>query len=232
MQLQKILKLKGKTVVVSDYREREVIEALKAFGAHVNKTSLAVGDFVCSDRLVVERKDHSDFVGSIIDGRIFEQAQRMKDEFEKQVFIIEGNSNRDISVNALKAAVATLATNFGASLIYTKNTRDTALTVFWLAKKEQQEHERGVGIKVGKKSKDENRLQEQIVCGLPGVSTTICKRLLERFETVEGVFTATEEELKEVQGIGKKLAKRIRRILEKEREGNKDKPKYPRRSKK
>jgi ERCC4-type nuclease len=215
MDSQKIFKPKGKTTVVSDYREREVSEALKLFGAHVNKTSLAVGDFVCSDRLVVERKDHSDFVGSIIDGRIFDQAQRMREEFQKPVFIIEGNSNRDISVNALKAAVATLATNFGASVISTKNPRDTALTVFWLAKKEQQEAGREISIRVGKKSKDDRRLAEQIVCGLPGVSTVICKRLLERFGTVEDVFRASEEELMEVEGIGKKMAKRVRKVLEK-----------------
>jgi ERCC4-type nuclease len=215
MDSQKIFKPKGKMTVVSDYREREVSEALKLFGAHVNKTSLAVGDFVCSDRLVVERKDHSDFVGSIIDGRIFDQAQRMREEFQKPVFIIEGNSNRDISVNALKAAVATLATNFGASVISTKNPRDTALTVFWLAKKEQQEAGREISIRVGKKSKDDRRLAEQIVCGLPGVSTVICKRLLERFGTVEDVFRASEEELMEVEGIGKKMAKRVRKVLEK-----------------
>ncbi len=221
MQSQKIFKPKDKTTVVCDYREKEVANALKLFGAHVNKTSLAVGDFVCSDRVVVERKEHSDFVSSIIDGRIFEQAQQMKEEFEKPIFIIEGNSNRNISVNALKAAIATLAADHGVSLISTKNPKDTALTVFWLAKKEQQKHNRAVSIRVGKKSRDENKLQEQIVCGLPGVSIVIGRRLLEHFGSVEKVFTANEEELRKVKGVGKKLAKRIRRVLEKEWEGKK-----------
>jgi len=215
MQSQKILKPAGKTIVVCDYREREVADALKLFGAHVNKASLTVGDFVCSDRMAVERKDHSDFVGSIIDGRIFEQASNMKAEFEKPVFIIEGDSNRDISVNALRAAVAALVTDFGASVISTKNPRDTALTVFWLAKKEQHESGRGISIKVGKKPKDERKLQEQILCGLPGVSTVLCKRLLEHFGTVANVFSASEEQLREVKGVGKKLAAHIRALLDK-----------------
>lgn len=215
MQSQKILKPKGRTVVVCDYREREVAKYLEKFGALVNTTPLVVGDFVCSDRLVVERKDHSDFVSSIVDGRIFEQAQWMRKEFDKAVFIIEGNSNRDISVNALKAALATLATTYGASIISTKNPKDTALTVFWLAKKEQHESKRDVSVKVGKKSKDERKLQEQIVCGLPGVSTVTCRRLLEHFGSVENIFAATEKELREVKGVGKKLAVRIRKVLEK-----------------
>jgi len=223
MQSQKIFRPVGKTVVVCDYREREVADALKLFGAVVNKTSLAVGDFVCSDRVVVERKDHSDFVSSIIDGRIFEQAKNMKNEFEKPVFIIEGASDRDISVNALKAAIATLVTNFDASVVSTKNPKDSALTIFWLAKKEQHESGREISIKVGKKPKDERRLQEQILCGLPGVSSVLSKRLLEYFGTVANVFSASEEELREVKGIGKKLAARIRSLLDKTYKETKEK---------
>ena len=219
MEAQRVLKPKGKTVVFCDYREKEVSEALKLFGAHVNKAALVVGDFVCSDRLVVERKDHGDFVGSIIDGRIFDQAARMRGSYEKPVFIIEGHSDRDMSVNALKAAVATLAVEFGASVISTKNPKDTALTVFWLAKKEQQDNKREISLRVKKKSKDGNLLREQIVCGLPGVSRVLSKRLLEHFGTVEAIFCADEQELMEIEGIGKKLSKNIRETLSKRWKG-------------
>jgi ERCC4-type nuclease len=216
MESQKILKPKGKVVVACDYREKEVIKYLGVFGAVINKSPLKVGDFVCSDRVVVERKEHSDFISSIIDGRIFEQAKSMKEEFEKPIFIIEGNSNRDININVVKATLATLATKFGASVISTKSPKDTALTIFWIAKREQQEEKRGISIKVGKKSKDERILQEQIVCGLPGVSTVTCKRLLDHFGTIESVFTASDQELMEVKGVGKKLASRIRKIVERD----------------
>lgn len=215
MQSQKILKPKGETVVVCDYREKSVTKFLKDLGAKVNISPLKVGDFVCSDRVVVERKEHSDFVSSIIDGRIFEQARNMREEFKKPVFIIEGSSNRDININVVKATLASLATKSGASVISTKNEKDTALTIFWLAKKEQQEEKRGVLIKVGKKPKDEKLLQEKIICGLPGVSTVTSKKLLGHFGSVENVFKANEEELVEVEGIGKKLAERVRKIAKK-----------------
>ncbi len=214
MQTQKIIKPDGKVVIVCDYREREVAKFLESTGASVNISSLAVGDFVCSERVVVERKEHGDFVSSIIDGRVFEQAKRMRDEFERPVIIVEGSSNRDINANALKSAIASLAIS-GASVLCTKNEKDTALTVFWLAKKEQQENKRELSIRVGKKPKDETRMQERILCGLPGVSTVTAKRLLGHFGSVERVFGSSEEELLKVKGVGQKLAKRIRNILEK-----------------
>jgi len=215
MQAQRILKPAGKTVVAVDYREKETAEFLKQFGAVVNMDALVIGDFVCSDRVVVERKESSDFISSIIDGRLFEQAHHMRDHFEKPVFIIEGISDRDISVNALKAAIATLATQYNASVLNTKNPKDTALTIFWLAKKEQQDAKRELSVRVGKKPKDERRLQEEIVCGLPGVGPEISKRLLQQFGSVSAVFGAGEDELKKVKGIGDKLAARIRKIAEK-----------------
>jgi ERCC4-type nuclease len=221
MESQKVFKPVGKTLVLCDYREREVAEALKTYGAIVTSSALPVGDCICSDRVVVERKDHGDFVSSIIDGRIFEQAQRMREQFEKPVFIIEGSSNRDISMNALKAALATLATQYGASVLNTKNEKDTALTIFWLAKKEQHEAGRGIALKVGRKPKETGRLQEEIVCGLPGVRTVLCKRLLERFGTMAKVFGASEDDLAQVKGVGKKHAKKLYELINKRYEPDK-----------
>lgn len=216
MQFQKIFKPRGKMLVVCDYREREVARQLKIAGAVVNKTNLDLADFICSERVAIERKTHSDFVASIIDGRLFEQARTLKEEYEKPIIIIEGYSNARINPNALKAAVASVLINFGVPLVATKNPADTARTIYWIAQKEQYgKAEREVAIKVGKKSKDVKRLQEQIVSALPGVSTVLSKRLLKSFGTVEKIFSADEGELRKVKGVGKKLAKRIRDALTK-----------------
>jgi Fanconi anemia group M protein len=90
---------------------------------------------------------------------------------------------------------------------------DTAKTIFWIAKKEQEEKGHEIAFKVGKKPKEVKKLQEKIVACLPGVSTILSKRLLEKFKSVEKIFTADEKELEKVSGIGKKLARRIRKVL-------------------
>ncbi|MEM5794128.1 MAG: ERCC4 domain-containing protein [Candidatus Aenigmatarchaeota archaeon] len=210
MDTQKILKPKEKILIVCDYREKEVIEELKKLGALVNVQSLEIGDFVLSEKVCVEKKTHSDFISSIIDGRIFEQASLLRKNFEKPIIVIEGYSNREISDNALKAALACLLIDFGISLVSTKNSFDTAKLIYWIAKKEQSETKSEVAIKVGKKPKDIRKIQEFIVSSLPGVSTKTAVKLLKNFGSVEKVFSASEEELKKV--IGKK-AEKIKKIL-------------------
>lgn len=213
MEAQKVLRPDGKIVVISDYREREVNEHLKKLGAIVNERPLEVADFITSDRVGIERKTHSDFISSIIDGRIFEQSKNLKDNFEKSIIVVEGNSDRFINENALKGAIASLLVDFGMSIVHTKNPFDTAKIIFWIAKKEQEENKKTISFKVGKKPKEMKRLQEEIVSGLPGVSSVISKRLLEHFGAVEKIFRADEKELRKVKGIGKKLSARIKKIL-------------------
>jgi len=213
METQKILK-PNKIVIFADYREKETIEHLKKMDIILTETNLEVGDFVLSDsRVVIERKTHSDFVSSIIDGRLFEQAKIIKDNFSNPVIIIEGSSNRYINENALRAAIATLIANFNISLLNTKNPLDTAKIIYWIAKKEQEENKHSVSIKVGKKPKETNKIQEKVVSSLPNINSVISKRLLEHFGTVEKIFSADEKELRKVKGVGKKLTSKIRKIL-------------------
>lgn len=213
METQKILKPESKLIVIADYRERELVENLKNLGVSVTETNLHVGDFICSDGIAIERKTHSDFVSSIIDGRIFQQVKLLKENYEKPIIIIEGYSDRKINENALKAAIASLITKFNVSLISTKNSLDTARMIFWLTKKEQEEEQLGIGFKHGKKPKSSKELQEFIVSSIPGISTVLSKRLLKRFGTIEKIFTASENEFMKVDGIGKKLANKIKKLL-------------------
>lgn len=215
MDTQKILKPAGKVVIVSDFREKEIINHLKTLGATVNELSLEVADYICSDKICIERKTHDDFITSIIDGRLFEQAKNLAENFEKPILVIEGYSNRNINENALKGAIASLISDFNMTLLNTRNQYDTAKTIYWIAKKEQQELKNSVSFKVGKKPKADKELQEMIVSSMPGVSSILSKRLLEHFGSIEKIVIAGEQELKKVKGVGNKLAKRIKNILTK-----------------
>jgi Fanconi anemia group M protein len=210
METQKLLKPANKTVIVSDYREKEVIEYLKKLGAVVNEQALEVADHICSEAVGIERKTYDDFVSSIIDGRIFEQAEVLKKSFEKPIVVIEGYSNRQINENALKAAIASLLIDFNVSLLATKNPLDTAKTIFWIAKKEQHAGS-GIAIKVGKKPKEIKKLQEFIVASIPSISTVLAKRLLQKFGSIEKIVAADVAELQKV--VGKKRSEAVKKVL-------------------
>jgi len=53
-----------------------------------------------------------------------------------------------------------------------------------------------------------------LVSALPGINTVLARALLERFENPLGVFTASEDDLVQVDGIGRKRAQAIRKALQ------------------
>ena len=69
---------------------------------------------------------------------------------------------------------------------------------------------RDVALKDRKRPKTPDEEREYVVASLPFVESATAKRLLAAFKTVEGVFSAGERELMEVDGIGPKKARRIR----------------------
>ena len=53
-----------------------------------------------------------------------------------------------------------------------------------------------------------------IVESLPNIGPVNAKNLLSHFGTVSNVLNASESELQEVEGIGKKTAENIRKVIE------------------
>jgi Fanconi anemia group M protein len=221
--IQRILKPKDKPVIIADCRESKcsVKDYLEDLGAMVKVLPLKVGDFICSERVCVERKTGNDFISSIIDGRLFQQAEELKDNFTKPIILVEGDYyTGGMNENAIKSALASIILDYDIPVIMTKDEEETARTIFWLAKREQMISKVGVGIKGKKKPKRLKDLQEHVISGLPGVSVVLSKRILRKFKTIKNFAKAKESEIMEVNGIGKVLAKRLYRLLNEEYGGN------------
>jgi Fanconi anemia group M protein len=217
--IQRILKPKDKPVIITDTHENKcsVKDYLEDLGAIVKVLPLKVGDFICSERVCVERKTGDDFISSIVDGRLFQQAEELKDNFAKPIILVEGDYYAGgMNENAIKAALASIILNHEIPIIMTKDEKETARTILWLAKREQITSNIEMGIKGKKKPKKLKDLQEYIISGLPGVSEVLSKRLLRKFKTIKNIANAKEKELLEVDGVGKVLAKRLHELLNKE----------------
>lgn len=181
----------------------------------VEYVDLACGDYVCGPGVAVERKESTDFVSSIMDNRLFNQVHRLKAEYERPIFLIEGDifqARSQIPPAALIGAVSYLSVIEGISVIHTSDAEQTARMIETMARHSQQ----GLGYEVAlrsRKPKDASILSQYIVEGLPSIGPKAAQNLLRHFKTVSRVFSATEKDLCEVPGIGKKTASRIYEIL-------------------
>lgn len=208
--------------IIVDTREMKttVAKSLFELGAVIENEMLAVGDFILSDRVIVERKTVKDFLQSIIDGRLFSQISNMVLNFEKPVILVEGQEDiyeeRMIHPNAIRGAIASLAVDFRIPIIQTTCEHETAMFLYQIAAREQLDLKRNTSIRGERKPIDSKFLQEYIVTGFPGIGTGIAQNLLRHFKTIKSIVNADVKELQNVEKIGKKKAEQIKEILEKE----------------
>lgn len=207
--------------VVADHRESSsrVIREIYRLDLEVEMQQLEVGDYILSERVGIERKTVSDFLESLVDGRLLEQAKNLAETFERPLLILEGEglyTTRGIHPNAIRGALACIAVDYRISLLSTEDEKETAKVIATIAEREQKEDRGEIPIRRERKSLTLTELQRFVIEGLPGVSAVLAKRLLEHFGSVEEVISSSEEELKEVHGIGKEKAGDIRRIIESE----------------
>ena len=207
-----------KPTIIVDSRElgSPTTRELSKYDILITQETLSIGDFIISDRTAIERKTTEDFVASIIDGRLFEQISNLKSAYEMPILLIEGESfqtSRNIAPEAVMGAVASIIMDFSVSVVWTRSPQETALLLLSIARREQSKGERRPRIRMERKPDSLVHEQEFVVAGLPLVDRVIARRLLKAFGTVEKVFVASEKELQNVEGIGKKISDRIRKLL-------------------
>jgi Fanconi anemia group M protein len=204
--------------IIVDHREyrSNVVRNLSVRGASIEPQQLNIGDYVLSSRLGVERKNVDDFLQSLIDGKLFKQVARLRDAYSRPVLIIEGEgllTKRNISHNAIFGSIVSIIVDFGIPMITTKNALETADLLHIMARREQREDKKEVAVRGEKTSMSLREKQQFIVEGMPNVSAVIAKRLLGRFGSIKNIVNASEEELREVDGIGENIASEILGIL-------------------
>lgn len=203
--------------IVADYREvRSTLpEILEQKGAAVKIYNLKVGDYIVNDQLVIERKTKDDFVLSIIQNRLFEQCSRLKKAGMTAVLLLEGNpfsTQHAISRQSVKGALVSLAVAWQLPLVYSRDLNDSAEIIIMAAN--QMNIVKQPVLYRGKKPRRRQSQASYFLQGLPGVGLVTASVLIKKFTKLESILFATEEELRQVEGIGKGKAKAIRNFLE------------------
>jgi Fanconi anemia group M protein len=179
--------------------------------------TLAVGDYVLSDRVVVERKAVEDFLDTLVGGdrSMFEQVGAAARHYARPVVIIEGDrlyEARNVHPNAIRGALASLAVDFGASVMQTDDADETADLLEVIARREQETDDRAVSVHGEKGGKTLAEQQEYVVGSVAEVGPVTARALLEHFGSVERVMAAEKDDLLAVDGVGDVTADRIRTV--------------------
>lgn len=208
--------------VVADLREQAsgVPALLQALGARVRLRSLSVADYVVSERLAIERKSARDYLSSLFSGRLFDQAGRLSEAYEKPVILIQGYLEEELgefnNFAAIWGSLFSLSLEMGITVLQVRDEASAAEVIFTLAKREQEERRSKPRIRAKPKMLTLEERQLFLVAGLPSVGAELAERLLVHFRSPRRVFAAREGELIKVPGIGRKKAREIARVLDSE----------------
>ncbi len=206
-----------------DMRETRsaVAKHLEDMKASLNVKTLDVGDYVLSDRVCVERKTTEDFLNTLFgaDRSLFEQIIAMKHAYMRPLLIIEGEglyTKRRISPGVIHGVLASIAIDYGLPVLFTADEAGTAAILYSIARREQLERKRSVNPHAQKSSHTLAERQEYLVSAISEVGPVIAKNLLKHFGSVRAIVNAPEDELKQVDKVGEKTAKKIREVMDSE----------------
>jgi DNA excision repair protein ERCC-4 len=206
-------------IVYADFREEKsgIPSLIEAEGIPVVRKNLPVGDYLVSGEVVIERKTAWDFAHSLFDGRLFDQARRMSEDFPTIVFLVEGDPLRLRRYRHLHkqfyAAIATLTIDFDAKIIYTEGPHHSAYVIASIARRLAKEGRRPVAFRKRGKIETISDWQLFILQSFPGVGEKTAKKIMESFRTLRDFCNASRAEIARIEGIGEKKADLIFTVL-------------------
>jgi DNA excision repair protein ERCC-4 len=217
--------IEKKADLTIDFREKRsgILEEIEKYSAQLSfeMATLPTGDYWIGDKIIVERKTLSDFLVSVKNGRIFQQAYAISQSGKNGLIILEGDrsmvDSSSMSRSAIQGALIHLTVFIGIPVIRSLNIHETAtLLIDIFHQCRQQKLPRQKQIITGSPGVGINKQQRQklfLLQNLPGIGTKKGLALLRSFSTINNIINASPSDLIKVHGIGKKLAERLFAIL-------------------
>ena len=219
--------------VLIDWREKDrVASIIKSFHP-IEMRQLKLGDVVLisnEEACLIERKTPSDFLQSIKTNRLWDQLLRMmKSEqmfgfpIKRKLLVVDGNFSgyewSDAKLwRSLMGAFQEIIWVYQIPMIFAEN--DSALEAFFKILIDREEKQKNESVPKARwyrkplpKELPVRDRKQYIVSSIPFIGEKLASNLLERFETIRAIANASQNELEEVDGIGKKRADLIYQIL-------------------
>lgn len=204
--------------IYADAREAAgpTLQRLQMLGAQLRVGELEIGDYVVGGEAVIVRKAATQFIASLVEGRLSNLTGKLILSFPKVIYLVEGDlysTRTPIAREAIDGALASLACLPGVSVLYMRNPSASADLIYRIARTVQAAN--GGAESAFRKGKiPAGRAAAQFVLeGVVGVGPSTAAKALDHFGSVHAFMIATVDQLLEVPGIGRVKAERIHECL-------------------
>lgn len=206
-------------IFVDDREDPERIEKLKEhFEVAVDR--LDVADIIIPreghntiDNIAIEVKTVQDFIASCNNGRIKEEALKMKFySFNYIIVYDDGKLNPKYSkqsINQKTGNIASLQIRYKTPVFWCKNFNEFVSQINAIINEVEKEAEPIEPPIV--RPKDSNQMINVLI-GIDGVGKKMAQKLLDEFRTPSGVFMACPEELDQIPRLSRKAKENILRM--------------------
>lgn len=210
---------KEKPLVIVDMREfrSDLPSLLHKRGINIEPVTIAIGDYILTPDICVERKSISDLIGSLNSGRLYTQCTQMCRNYSRPILLIEFDQNKpfnlqghfvvstDISGADIQQKLQLLTIHFPRlKLVWSPSPYATA-ELFYELKQGRNNPNIAEAIALsGENTADDmnyeryNILVHDFVQKLPGVTSKNINRIMNKGISLDHLITLTKDELSEV----------------------------------
>lgn len=208
------------TIIVDTRETRSKVPKILARFADLQYATLTYGDYQISDDIVFERKSFSDWEGSVIDGRIFKQAEGLRRSYKTPIFILEGGpkyggpaySRPKLDKASLHGSYLSITSRFGIPIIPVSNPTECANLILQAAKREGKQ-DTPVNILTHRKGKTNSEIRQQIFSCFPGIGPKLATELDKQPFALIEILKAIDK--CQIEKLGPKKIKAIQEVLSK-----------------
>lgn len=189
-------------IIIADVHEKNslVLSYLQEIKQNFKIESLKIGDYIIGE-IIIERKTLQDFISSMINKRLIKQLTELN-KYKNRLLLIEGypiSDNTSFNLNAIRGMILSIELELKIPVVLTQDSKETALILSLLAKKQTSHDDLTLHSKKGLTKKQQIRY---ILEGFSGIGPKNSEKLLKNFGTIKSVINSNEKDLTKV--IGKK----------------------------
>lgn len=208
-------------IIIDDHEDRNRIKIIKKFfnSDKCEVQRLETADIIIEQEdkptVAIEVKTVEDFISSMKNKRIHDEVLRMKNKYPYSYVLVYGDW-RGLIPKFYKYTLAQKCSNiFKITTMY-------KVPVFWVATEKEfltmideiskNIHKIGDPIEPPTIRDKNSNPFINVLIGIDGVGEKTAQKLLNKFHTPGGVFSASEEELNKIPRLSKKIIKEILRM--------------------